>query len=142
MIADFQINTASYGEVVPEILGTTRIAGNIIDYGDFTAHEHSSTTRTGKGGRHRGSSHTEISYTYTVAAAIALCEGPIDSIGKVWRDKDIYIYPNEKIELTLFNGKQGQAPWPYMVSKHPDKALPYSGLAYMAGVVDLGSRGS
>lgn len=139
MIADFQINTASYGEVVPEILGTTRVSGNIIDYEDFTAHEHRNTTRTGKGG---GSKHTDITYTYTVAAAIALCEGPIAGVGKVWRDKEIYTYPSEKIELTLFNGEQGQAPWPYMLSKHPDKALPYSGLAYMAGVVDLGDRGS
>lgn len=139
MIADFQINTASYGEVVPEILGTTRVSGNIIDYDDFTAHEHKSTTRTGKGG---GAKHTNITYTYSVAAAIALCEGPIAGIGKVWRDKEIYDYPNEKIELTLFNGDVAQAPWPYMLSKHPDKALPYSGLAYMAGVVDLGERGS
>lgn len=139
MIADFQINTASYGEVVPEILGTTRVSGNIIDYEDFTAHEHRTTTRTGKGG---GSKHTDISYTYTVAAAIALCEGPIAGIGKVWRDKEVYQYPNEKIELTLFNGAVAQAPWPYMLSKHPEKALPYSGLAYMAGVVDLGDRGS
>ena len=139
MIADFQINTASYGEVVPEILGTTRVSGNIIDYDDFTAHEHKSTTRTGKGG---GAKHTNITYTYSVAAAIALCEGPIAGIGKVWRDKEVYEYPNEKIELTLFNGDVAQAPWPYMTSKHPDKALPYSGLAYMAGVVDLGERGS
>lgn len=139
MIADFQINTASYGEVVPEILGTTRVSGNIIDYDDFTAHEHKSTTRTGKGG---GAKHTNITYTYSVAAAIALCEGPIAGIGKVWRDKEIYEYPNEKIELTLFNGDVAQAPWPYMLSKHPEKALPYSGLAYMAGVVDLGERGS
>lgn len=139
MIADFQINTASYGEVVPEILGTTRVSGNIIDYEDFTAHEHKTTTRTGKGG---GSKHTDISYTYTVAAAIALCEGPIAGIGKVWKDKEVYQYPNENIQLTLFNGEVAQAPWPYMTSKHPDKALPYSGLAYMAGVVDLGDRGS
>lgn len=139
MIADFQINTASYGEVVPEILGTTRVSGNIIDYEDFTAHEHRTTTRTGKGG---GSKHTDISYTYTVAAAIALCEGPIAGIGKVWKDKEVYQYPNESIQLTLFNGAVAQAPWPYMTSKHPDKALPYSGLAYMAGVVDLGDRGS
>ena len=139
MIADFQINTASYGEVVPEILGTTRVSGNIIDYEDFTAHEHKTTTRTGKGG---GSKHTDISYTYTVAAAIALCEGPIAGIGKVWKDKEVYQYPNENIQLTLFNGAIAQAPWPYMTSKHPDKALPYSGLAYMAGVVDLGDRGS
>lgn len=139
MIADFQINTASYGEVVPEILGTTRVSGNIIDYEDFTAHEHRTTTRTGKGG---GSKHTDISYTYTVAAAIALCEGPIAGIGKVWKDKEVFQYPNENIQLTLFNGAVAQAPWPYMLSKHPEKALPYSGLAYMAGVVDLGERGS
>lgn len=139
MIADFQINTASYGEVVPEILGTTRVSGNIIDYDDFTAHEHKSTTKAGKGG---GAKHTNITYTYSVAAAIALCEGPIAGIGKVWRDKEVYEYPNEKIELTLFNGEIAQTPWPYMLSKHPEKALPYSGLAYMAGVVDLGERGS
>lgn len=139
MIADFQINTASYGEVVPEILGTTRVSGNIIDYDDFTAHEHKSTTKAGKGG---GAKHTNITYTYSVAAAIALCEGPIAGIGKVWKDKEVYQYPNESIQLTLFNGAIAQAPWPYMTSKHPDKALPYSGLAYMAGVVDLGDRGS
>ena len=139
MIADFQINTASYGEVVPEILGTTRVSGNIIDYDDFTHHEHRSTTKAGKGG---GAKHTNITYTYSVAAAIALCEGPIAGIGKVWRDKEVYEYPNEKIELTLFNGDIAQSPWPYMLSKHPEKALPYSGLAYMAGVVDLGERGS
>lgn len=139
MIADFMINTASYGEVVPEVLGTTRLSGNIIYYDDFTPHEHKSTTRTGKGG---GSKHTEITYTYTVACAIGLCEGPIQGIGKVWRGKEIYDYPNEKIELTAYLGAHGQQPWPYVVSKHPEKALPYSGLAYMAGVVDLGEQGS
>ena len=139
MISDFMINTASYGEVVPEVLGTTRLSGNIIYYDDFTPHEHKTTTRTGKGG---GSKHTEITYTYTVACAIGLCEGPIQGIGKVWRDKEIYGYPNEKIELTAYKGDYGQAPWPYVISKHPEKALPYSGLAYMAGVVDLGERGS
>lgn len=139
MIADFMINTASYGEVVPEVLGTTRLSGNIIYYDDFTPHEHRSTTRTGKGG---GSKHTEITYTYTVACAIGLCEGPIQGIGKVWRGKEIYDYPNEKIELTAYLGQHGQQPWPYVISKHPEKALPYSGLAYMAGVVDLGEQGS
>ena len=48
-------------------------------------------------------------------------------IGKVWRDKEIYDYPNEKIELTAYKGDYGQAPWPYVISKHPEKALPYSG---------------
>lgn len=139
MIGDFQINSASYGEIVPEILGTTRVSGNVIYWDDFTAHEHSYTQRTGKGG---GSKHTSITYTYTVAAAIGLCEGPIEGVGKVWRNKEIYTYPHDNIELTLFDGSYGQSPWPYVIGKHPDKALPYSGLAYMAGVVDLGDSGA
>lgn len=138
-LGDFQINSASYGEVVPDILGTTRVSGNVIYWDDFTAHEHKQTQRAGKGG---GSKHTNITYTYTVAAAIALCEGPIQSVGKVWVDKEVFDYPNPNIQLTLFNGSLGQSPWPYVVGKHPEKALPYSGLAYMAGVVDLGDRGS
>lgn len=138
-ISDFQINSASYGEVVPVVLGTTRLSGNIIQWEDFTAHEHRTSQRVGKGGRKKA---TSISYTYTVAVAIGLCEGPIKRIGKVWIDKETYQYPNDKIGLTAYLGEVGQAPWPYAVSKHPDRALPYSGLCYMAGVVDMGQRAS
>ena len=138
-ISDFQINSASYGEVVPVVLGTTRLSGNIIQWEDFTAHEHRTSQRVGKGGRKKA---TSISYTYTVAVAIGLCEGPIKRIGKVWIDKETYQYPNDKIGLTAYLGEVGQAPWPYVVSKHPDRALPYSGLCYMAGVVDMGERAS
>ena len=138
-ISDFQINSASYGEVVPVVLGTTRLSGNIIQWEDFTAHEHRTSQRVGKGGKKKA---TSISYTYTVAVAIGLCEGPIKRIGKVWLDKETYQYPNDKIGLTAYLGEVGQAPWPYAVSKHPNKALPYSGLCYMAGVVDMGERAS
>ena len=136
-IGEFQINSASYGEVVPVVLGTTRLSGNIIQWEDFTAHEHRKSQRVGKGG---GSKNTSITYTYTVAVAIGLCEGPIKGIGKVWIDKEVYQYPNDKIGLTAYLGNREQLPWPYMVGKHPDRALPYSGLAYMAGVVDMGDR--
>lgn len=138
-IANFTVATAEYGSAVPEILGTTRVAGNIIFYDDFTAHEHRETQRTGKGGH---SKVTNITYTYTVAVMIGLCEGPISNIGRVWINKDLFDYPAEPIQMTLFNGKANQQPWPYLVGKHPDKALSYSGLAYMAGVIDLDGNGS
>lgn len=137
-IADFQINTATFGAPVPTILGTTRVSGNIIDYVDFTAHEHRHSQRVGKG----GSKMTQIDYSYTVAVVIGLCTGAIQGIGKVWRDKEIIQYPSESLELTLFNGSKEQEPWGYMQSTHPERALPYSGLAYLAGVVDLGNMGS
>lgn len=138
-ISSFTVSTAEYGSTVPEILGTTRISPNVIYYDDFTAHEHRSSQKSGKGG---GSRTTTITYTYTVAVILALCEGQISGIGKMWKDKSLYQYPNGDIGLTLFDGKEDQKPWAYTAGKHPDKALAYSGLAYMAGVIDLGDNGS
>lgn len=139
-IADFTVSTAEYGAAVPEILGTTRISGNVIYYDDFTAHEHRETQRSGKGGH--SSKTVTVSYTYTVAVILGLCEGPIQELKRVWIGKDIYTYPNDTIQLTLFAGETNQKPWAYTLGKHPDKALSYSGLAYMAGVIDLGDSGS
>lgn len=139
-ISSFTVSTAEYGATVPEILGTTRISPNVIYYDDFTAHEHRESQKSGKGGG--GSTTTTISYTYTVAVILALCEGQIGGIGKMWKDKTIYQYPNGDLGLTLFDGAEDQQPWAYTAGKHPDKALAYSGLAYMAGVIDLGDSGS
>lgn len=138
-ISNFTVSTAEYGSTVSEVLGTTRISPNIIYYDDFTAHEHRESQKSGKGGRSRT---TTITYTYTVACILALCEGQIKGIGKMWKDKSVYQYPNGDLGLTLFDGKENQAPWAYVVGKHPNKALPYSGLAYMAGVIDLGNGGA
>ena len=138
-ISEFTVNTAEYGAVVPEIIGTVRTAGNVIYYDDFTAHEHRETHKAGKGGK---SKQVSITYTYTVAVILGLCEGPIAGIGKVWIGKNVHNYPADDIQLTMFNGKENQQPWAYTQGKHPDKALPYPGLAYMAGVIDLGDSGS
>lgn len=138
-VSNFNVNTAEYGASVMEILGTTRVSGNVIYYDDFTAHENRKTQRAGKGG---GSKTVSITYTYTVATIFGLCEGEVEGIGRVWIDKEIYDYPNEKIGLTLFKGTQEQQPWSYLVGQHPEKALPYKGLAYMAGVIDLGENAS
>lgn len=138
-ISEFTVNTAEYGAVVPEIIGTVRTAGNVIYYDDFTAHEHRETHKAGKGGK---SKQVSITYTYTVAVILGLCEGPISGIGKVWIGKNVHNYPVDDIQLTLFDGKENQQPWAYTQGKHPEKALPYPGLAYMAGVIDLGDSGS
>lgn len=138
-ISEFTVNTAEYGAVVPEIIGTVRTAGNVIYYDDFTAHEHRETHKAGKGGK---SKQVSITYTYTVAVILGLCEGSISGIGKVWIGKNVHNYPADDIQLTLFDGKENQQPWAYTQGKHPEKALPYPGLAYMAGVIDLGDSGS
>ena len=136
-IGGFQVNQSAYGIVVPVILGTSRQAGNIIDYFGFSAIPHETTQQTGKGG---GSSTTTIDYTYRAAVLLALCEGQIAGVGKVWIDTDT-VTTLAGAGLTLFPGAVGQAPWSYSVSVQPTKALPYSGLAYVAGYIDLNSQG-
>lgn len=138
-ISAFDVTTAEYGASVPEILGTTRISGNVIYYDDFTAHEHRETQTSGKGGK---SKSVSITYTYTVAVIIGLCEGEISGIGKMWDSKDSHNYPTDDISLTLFKGTKNQQPWAYVTGAHPEKALPYTGLAYMAGVINLGDSNS
>ena len=134
-ISNFSVATAEYGAPVMEILGTTRVSGNVIYYDDFTAHEHREEQRTGKGGK---SKNVSITYTYTVAAILGLCEGPIYGIRRIWMNKEIYYYPTDAINLTLYTGTANQQPWPYVVGRHPERALAYKNLAYVCGVIDLG----
>lgn len=136
-INDFQVNQATYGSVVPIIFGTTRVSGNIIDYFNFTAIQHSETQRTGKGG---GSSTTNITYTYKAAVLVGIGEGSISHIGRVWHGSDT-ITTLAALGFTLFTGAAAQAVWDYAQSVAPSRALPYSGLAYVGGYVDLTSSG-
>ncbi len=106
---------------------------------DFTAIAHTTTTSSGgKGGG--GVTQTNTEYTYTVAPVIVLGEGQLSGTGTIW--KDTKATNAASLGLTFFSGSKEQAPWGYMVSKHPDHALSYSGTSYLAGVLDLGGSAS
>jgi len=152
-IASMSLQNSSYGLPIPIVYGTNRVAGNLVDYLDFTAVPHTTTTRTGKGGHNTTSNTT---YTYTVAATIALCEGPIAGIGRVWSNASKYslnVLNDSRLNgifatlgsashaisnIVVKYGTMGQSPWAYMVSKHAAHALPYSGTANVSSVWGLG----
>lgn len=107
-INEFQLNQSSYGEFVPVIFGTTRLSPNVIDWADFQSHEHrEEQTSGGKGGSKQ--TNVSITYTYTVKAVLAICEGPISQIRKIWSDTDSYDNI-AALGLTLFPGTPGQTP--------------------------------
>jgi len=140
VLANVQLQTSSYGGCLPIIYGTTRVAANLIDYDDFTAIPTTTTQKTGKGGG-GGSTQTSTTYTYTAGVIMALCEGPITSINRVWRDKDLGSISG--FGFTLLTGTRPQTPWATWTSKHPTKALGYSGMALIChAAIDLGSSGS
>jgi hypothetical protein len=133
-----RIQTSTQGMVIPVVFGSTRITGNLLWYGDFTAIPHYTETDSGgKGGG--GGSGTVEDYTYQTSFEMALCEGEIINIGRVWKGKTL-IATLAASGFTLFTGAPVQAPWSYLASTHPAEALAYPRLAYVAvSAYDLGN---
>ena len=86
-LQDLQTTASSYGIALPAVWGTARIAGNIIWAAPLREQE--STERVGKGGG--GSYYT--TYTYFGSFAVALCEGEIAAISRIWANGKL-VYDN------------------------------------------------
>ena len=77
--------SSSEGAAIPRLYGRARLAGQVIWATDFE--EHSTTTSAGGGGKGgSGSGATFTEYSYSVSLAVALCEGEVTRIGRVWAD--------------------------------------------------------
>src|SRR5579863_1563250 len=123
-VSGLQIQSSVLGKVVPIIYGSTRVAGNLIDYDDFAQ-----SGGGGKGGGKGALSGKGANNKFIASIMIALCEGPIIGYGLLWFNKSIE--PVSQI-FTEFLGTYPQAPWPTWLSRHPNKALGYTGIAYVA----------
>lgn len=127
-----QLQTSSQTAAFTIAWGANRFAPNLIWYGDFKSHKQKQKAGKGGGG-------TVTDYTYSAACAMALCEGTISGIGKVWKDQDTNASLSS-LGLSLFTGTVPQSPWGYLTSKHPSEAYAYAGVAYLAASnYDLGS---
>ena len=93
-LADLRAQTSTYGNVVPRVYGTMRIAGNVIWATDIKEVRTEKTSSTSSGGGKGGggsvtSSQTSVSYEYFITMAIAICEGEVDEIIRVWADSKV-----------------------------------------------------
>jgi hypothetical protein len=136
-ISGLQLQSSSYGKAVSIIYGTTRIAPNLIWYGDFVATAQSSSSSagggkggvTGGGGGGKGGGGS-TSYTYQTAVALGLCEGPIQNVGDVYVDQSITSIA--ALGLSLFTGTYPQSAWGYLAGAHSDQSIGYNGIGYLA----------
>ena len=79
-----RITSATEGAVIPRLYGRMRIGGNIIWATDFREETKTTTQGGGKGGG--GGKVKTTEYLYYASFAVALSEGPITGIGRVWAD--------------------------------------------------------
>lgn len=131
-LAGVTIQSSANGLPIPLVYGTTRVAPNLIWYGDFKAIPQSSSAG-GKGG---GSSPT-TGYSYKASFAFGICEGPVTGITNAWIDKT---QEDPDTLFSLFLGTYPQAAWSYLTSNHPSEAIGYPGIAYAGSAsYDLGT---
>jgi len=127
-----QLQTSVNTLPIPIVYGRSKVAANIIWYANFQTEAVQSSG--GKG----GSFTATTGYNYSADLILALCEGPINGIAKIWRDQSIYA-PHD-LGLTLFNGATPQPVWGYLAANYPNQALAYQGTAYVcAASYQLGS---
>jgi hypothetical protein len=155
--ASLRIQTSIEGLARARIWGVTRVAGNLIWYGDFYAITvQSGGSSGGKGGLFGAPASTSSSFNYFASVELAIGER-VAAIGPVmWASKARTTIsdvagggggpPPPPSGLTVSNtnfgvflGDQAQLPWSYLTSNHPDQAFAYRLTAYLAGNINLGS---
>ncbi|MFV5662260.1 phage tail protein [Acinetobacter pittii] len=137
-INSMRIQQSAYGLCQPLVYGKTRVAANMFWYGDFLATPHTTVEKSGGKG---GSTKTRnTTFSYSASLMLGLCENQIKKIGLIWVDKDQYITkqegsitldPIDQLKFELYDGNNNP-PWGWLVSKHPDQAINYPFLGYVA----------
>jgi len=132
-IERFRLSGASEGAPVGQAYGRVRTAGQIIWATQFQEHV-SRQTSGGKGGG--APKQTVISYSYSASFAVALCEGEIDGIGRIWAD-GVEISASE-LNMRVYRGSEDQLPDPKIEAvEGSGNATGYRGIAYVV-IEDLG----
>ncbi len=80
---DLHVMSSTEGAPIPRAYGRVRLAGQVIWATNYREH---ASTRSSGGGKGGGSSASVTEYSYSVSFAVALCEGEVARIGRVWAD--------------------------------------------------------
>jgi hypothetical protein len=133
-LPNLQVTASTEGAPIPRVYGSFRLGGQVIWATDI---EEVATTTTQPGGRGKGRSRgsasarpAQVEYTYFANIAVALAEGPISGIGRVWADGQEFDLAG--VTWRLHTGTEDQLPDSLIASHEGSDAAPaYRGLAYI-----------
>ena len=116
-----QIQSSTEGAGMPVVYGTMRVAGQVIWAANFK--EHVSEESGGKGG-------PEVrEYSYSLSFAVALGEGEIGGVGRIWADGALMDL--SRVTWRLYRGTEDQAPDALISAVEGEAAPAYRGTAYV-----------
>ena len=124
-LEQLKVMTSTEGATIPRIYGRMRASGQVIWATDFK--ETRTTERVG--GKGAGGPSTKVEeYLYSCSFAVALCEGVVASIGRVWADSKLLDMSG--VTWRLHQGREDQAVDPLIASIEGETPA-YRGVAYV-----------
>ena len=121
----FRLTQASDGAPLAQLYGRMRLGGQVIWASQFLE-----TASTSGGGKGRPAQPQVTSYSYSVSLAIALCEGEIAGVSRIWADGE-EVSPQD-LNMTVYTGSMDQLPDPVMEAVEGAGQVPaYRGTAYV-----------
>ena len=120
-IPELRLTGAAEGAPIPCVFGRGRVGGQVIWAARFRE-----TRIEGRVGGSKG--QKTKSYAYSLSFAVALAEGPIDGIGRVWADGKAMDLSG--VTMRLYRGTEDQTPDP-LIEAVEGAAPAYRGLAYV-----------
>jgi hypothetical protein len=124
----FRLTGASEGTAVTQVFGRMRVPGQVIWSSDFLESRWSRRSSGSKGAGAAGGSVT--SYRYSISLAVALCEGEISHVGRIWADGEELT--SSKVTYRVYPGSATQQPDPKICAVEGSEEVPaYRGVAYV-----------
>lgn len=121
----FRLTGASEGAPVGQLWGRMRVAGQVI----WASHFKETVTTSG-GGKGAPSQPEVTEFSYSVSLAVALCEGEITRVGRIWAD-GVEI-ARDAVTMRIYAGSEDQLPDPKMEAIEGAGMVPaYRGVAYV-----------
>ncbi|WGM30269.1 glycoside hydrolase/phage tail family protein [Brevundimonas sp. NIBR11] len=115
-----KVQSTAEGAPMSCVFGRARLAGQMIWAARFL--ERRNESGGGKGGPR------SVDYAYSLSFAVALCEGPIDGIGRIWADGRLM--DQTGVAMRVYRGTADQTPDP-LIEAVEGAAPAYRGTAYV-----------
>ncbi len=133
---DLRVMASREGAPIPRLYGRARLGGQVIWATDFE--EVATTEEAGGGGKGlggafaapAGTAQSQTTFAYFANFAVAICEGEVSGLGRIWAD-------GEELDLTnvtyrFYTGSESQDADGLIVSREgTDNAPAYRGVAYV-----------
>ncbi|MEL6218091.1 MAG: glycoside hydrolase TIM-barrel-like domain-containing protein, partial [Pseudomonadota bacterium] len=121
-----RLQTSTPGAAIPRVYGRMRVSGQLI----WSTRYLETVRTTTQGGKASAPSATVREYSYSISFAVALCEGRIDRVGRIWADGKLL--DTADLTVRVYTGEDTQLPDPKMEAVEGAGEVPaYRGTAYV-----------